>query len=79
MLLNLVLVGGVVIFVYASMERDETLSFITDTPPGRLGADFWIKTITFLAGPVIAVITTQFPSIADSVLSWLQPGLDAMR
>jgi hypothetical protein len=79
MLLNLALVGGVVIFVYASMERDETLSFITDTPPGRLGADFWIKTITFLAGPVIAVITTQFPSIADSVLSWLQPGLDAMR
>jgi hypothetical protein len=79
MVLNLALVGGVVIFVYASMERDETLSFITNTTPDRLSSDFWIKTATFLAGPILAVITTQFPSIADSVLSWLQPGLDAVR
>jgi hypothetical protein len=79
MILNLALIGGVVIFVYASMERDEILSFITNTTPGHLGTDFWIKTTTFLAGPVIAVITTQFPSIADTVLSWLQPGLDAVR
>jgi len=79
MMLNLVLITFTVIYVYAGMERDETLSYISNTKPGELSSEFWLKTAGFLAGPVIGILTTQFPSIADSVLGWLQPGLDAFK
>jgi hypothetical protein len=59
------------------MERDQVLSCIANTRPGRLGAEFWLKLSGFLVGPVIGILTTQFPSITDTVLEWLQPGLDA--
>jgi hypothetical protein len=38
-----------------------------------------LKLAAFLAGPAIGLLTTQFPTIADSVLSWLQPGIDALK
>jgi len=78
MMVNLALIGFTVIYVYAGMERDATLSHITNTKPGNLGLEFWIKTTAFLAGPVIGILATQFPSISDFVLSWLQPGLDSL-
>ena len=79
MMANLVLIGSAVISVYAGMERDETLSYIANTRPGHLSSEFWVKTVGFLAGPLIGLLTTQFPSIAESVLGWLQPGLDAIK
>jgi hypothetical protein len=77
LILNLVLIGSAVAYVYAGMERDEVLSYIANTRPGRLGAEFWLKLSGFLVGPVIGILTTQFPSITDTILEWLQPGLDA--
>jgi hypothetical protein len=78
MIVNLVLIGSTVLYVYAGMDRDEILSYITNTRPGRLSGDFWLKSAAFLAGPVIGILTTQFPAVADSVLGWVQPGLDAI-
>jgi hypothetical protein len=79
MVLNLLFIGAAVAYVYAGMERDEILSYIADTKPGQLGAEFWVKLAGFLVVPVIGVLTTQFPSITDTVLKWLQPGLDAIK
>jgi hypothetical protein len=78
MIANLAVIGVSVIFVYVAMERDATLSYIADTRPGHLSSAFWIKSAAFLVGPVIGILTTQFPAIADSVLAWVQPGLDAL-
>jgi hypothetical protein len=75
MIVNLILIGSVVIYVYAAMERDETLSHITNTKPGHLSGEFWLRTAGFLAAPVIGVLTTQFPAISESILGFLQPGL----
>ncbi len=79
MLLNLLLIGSAVAFVYAGMERDEILSYIANTKPGKLGAEFWTRLAGFLAAPVLGILTTQCPSISDTVLQWLQPGLDAIK
>jgi hypothetical protein len=79
MILNLALIGLAVATVYAGMDRDEIMSYIANTKPGQLGAEFWIKLFGFLIGPVIGILTTQFPAIADSALGWLQPGLDAIK
>jgi len=61
------------IVVYSQMSRDATLSHITDTRPGELGKEFWEKLLTFGIGPLIGLLTTLFPSITDTVFSWIQP------
>ena len=78
MLANLLVIGGSVLHVYAAMERDATLSHIASSEPGRLGRTFWLKSAGFLTAPILGILTTQFPSIADTVLAWVQPGLDAI-
>ena len=79
MIVNLILIGSAVVYVYADMDRDAILSYIGNTRPGRLSVEFWLKTAGFMAGPVIGIIATQFPAVADSVLGWVQPGLDAIK
>ena len=73
------MVGGVVIFVYAEMHRNATLSNITNSNPGELGMDFWVRILTYGAGPLAALLTTLFPSITDFVVSFLQPGAQAIK
>lgn len=79
MVLNLFFIGAAVAYVYAGMERNEILSYIANSKPGQLGAAFWLRMAGFLAVPALGVLTTQFPSINDTVLQWLQPGLDAIK
>jgi hypothetical protein len=74
-----VLVGTIVIFVYAGMHRDSTLSYITNTNPGELGMDFWLKLIGIGVGPLIALLTAMFPETASFITSWLQPGIQAIK
>ena len=74
-----VMVAVVIIFVYGQMHRDVTLSHITNTSPGELGLDFWIKLFTFGVGPLLALITALFPYLAGVVTSWLQPAVSNMK
>jgi hypothetical protein len=73
------IVGVVVFMVYSQMFRDATLSHLTDTKPGELGSQFWIKFATVGVGPLIGLIATVFPGISQFLLSWLQPSLSAMK
>jgi hypothetical protein len=52
---------------------------VTDTSPGELGGEFWRQVFTFGVGPLIGLLTTLFPSITDFVVSWLQPGTQAIK
>jgi hypothetical protein len=74
-----VLAGGLTIHVYSQMSRDATLSHITNTQPGELGWDFWLRLVGFGVGPLIGLLTTLFPSITDFVFSWLQPSVQALK
>jgi hypothetical protein len=74
-----VFLGAVILYVYAQMHRDTTLSHITNTVPGRLGIDFWIKLVGVGVVPLLGLLTTIFPGISDFVFSWLQPGLQSIR
>ena len=74
-----VAVGGLTVLVYSQISRDATLSHITNTTPGELGMDFWLRLVGFGIGPLLALLTTLFPSIADFAVSWLQPGVQALK
>jgi hypothetical protein len=74
-----VIIGTTMILIYAGMHRDATLSYITGSQPGELGAEFWRQLITFGIGPLLGLLTTLFPSITDFVVSWLQPSAQAIK
>ncbi|HTA23094.1 MAG TPA: hypothetical protein VK763_06145 [Terriglobales bacterium] len=74
-----VLLAAIIFHVYAQMHRDSTLSHITNTKPGELGSDFWLKLVSFGIAPLLGLLTTVFPGITDFVFSWLQPGLQSIK
>ena len=79
-LIALFAVGGVAIVkVYADMHRDATLSHVTNTKPGELGTEFWIKIVGFGFAPLIGLLTRIFPGITDFIFSWLQPGVASLK
>jgi len=71
--------GGIVVFTYADMHRDTTLSHITNTKPGELGSEFWFKVIGYGVAPLLGLITQVFPEWSGFIFSWLQPGLSSLK
>ena len=74
-----ILVAAITIYVYAQMHRDTTLSYITNTNPGELGMDFWIKLVALGIGPLAALLTALFPDMASFFTSWMQPSVQAIK
>jgi hypothetical protein len=70
---------GVVAFVFAQMHRDPTLSYITDTTPGELGSDFWLRLASFAFIPLLSLLSAQFPEINRLLFSLMQPVLQAFK
>ena len=74
-----VIVGAVIVKVYADMHRDATLSHVTNTRPGELGPEFWFKIVGFGFAPLVGLLARVFPSVTDFVFSWLQPGISSLK
>lgn len=74
-----VIVGAVIVKVYADMHRDSTLSHVTNTKPGELGPEFWFKIIGFGFAPLVGLLTRIFPSITDFIFTWLQPSVSSLK
>lgn len=71
--------SATIIFVYAGMHRDATLSHLTNTTPGELGSEFWMKLLLFVSPPLLGLLTRVFPGITDFIFAWLQPGLSSLK
>jgi hypothetical protein len=79
LLMLVAVLGSAVALVYAGLERDSTLSRITNTEPGKLGAGFWLRYGSFIGVPILGLLVAQFPAITDFVTSWIEPGLNAAK
>ncbi|MGD0162325.1 MAG: hypothetical protein ABSB39_07620 [Candidatus Sulfotelmatobacter sp.] len=79
MILLFIVLGAVICYVYADMHRNSTLSHITNTNPGELGGDFWFKLVGLGLGPVLGLLATVFPGVADFLLSWIEPSLASLK
>jgi hypothetical protein len=79
MTLAFLIIFGFVVFIFAQMHRDSTLSRISNTTPGELGADFWLKLAAFGALPLLSLLSAQFPGIGSFLFSWVQPALGALK
>ncbi|MGA2136784.1 MAG: hypothetical protein ABSH50_31220 [Bryobacteraceae bacterium] len=65
--------------VFAQLHRDATLSHITDTKPGELGTDFYLRMAGFVALPLFSFLASQFPSVNRLLYSWLQPVIQSLN
>jgi len=74
-----VILGTVIIKVYAEMHRDTILSYVTNTRPGELGPEFWFKVLAFGFAPLVGLLTRIFPGISDFIFSWIQPGVSSFK
>jgi hypothetical protein len=69
----------VVGIVYGQMYGNPLLSCITNTEPGELGMDFWVRIGTFVFVPLLSLLSVQFPEINNFLFSWLQPALQSIK
>lgn len=69
----------VVGIVYGQMFANPLLSRITNTKPGELGLDFWVRLGTFVFIPLLSLLSVQFPEINNFLFSWLQPALQSIK
>jgi hypothetical protein len=66
------------IWVLAEMHRDPLLSRIAYTKGNELGADFYLKIVSFGAVPVLTWLAYQFPGIGTRSLRFLQPATEVI-
>jgi hypothetical protein len=72
-------IGFTVVVVLMQAHKDHILSRITGTTPNELGIAFYLRIISFGAAPLLTLLATHFPSIGRYLLSFLQPGLEALK
>jgi hypothetical protein len=78
-ILLLMCVIGIVAYVFAQIHRDSILSLVTQTKPGELGVEFWVRIGTFTALPLLSLLVSQFPTLNNAVFSWLEPAVTALK
>jgi hypothetical protein len=65
--------------VYGQMYSNSLLSLITNSRPGELGVDFWVKLGSFVFIPLLSILSVQFPGLNNFLFSWLQPALQSVK
>jgi hypothetical protein len=78
-ILMLIFVVGMVGYVSAQVHRDSILSLVTQTKPGELGIEFWVRMGTFVALPLLSLMVSQFPVLNNALFSWLEPAVSALK
>ncbi|HKD81913.1 MAG TPA: hypothetical protein VKH81_19620 [Candidatus Angelobacter sp.] len=74
-----VLIGAVALQVLMQVHRDPVISRITGTKPNKLDIHFFIRIATLGVVPLFTLLATHFPSIGHYLLSFFQPGLEALK
>jgi hypothetical protein len=79
LLLLFALIGASVMSCLVGIERNPILSRIAGTKPGQLNTDFYLKVGAYGALPLLSLVASEFPSISNFLLSWVEPTLQAFK
>jgi len=77
--IGFLIIFSIVVKVFFEMERDATLSRLTDSPAGKIGGEFYMKVISAGALPLLTVLASHFPTVGRFLFSWVQPALSALH
>jgi hypothetical protein len=71
--------GIPILLMLFEMDHDAILSRINNSAPGKVDSEFWLRTAQIGALPLIAVLSSHFPSLGRSLFAWVQPVLSALH
>jgi hypothetical protein len=74
-----VVIGFMIVTLLMQVHRDPILSRITGTTPNDLGLAFYVRIFSIGVVPLLALLSAHFPAIGRSLVSALQPGLEALK
>jgi hypothetical protein len=74
-----VILGAATFSCLAGLERDTLLSRISGSDPGKFNSGFYLKLASYGGLPVLSVLASEFPSISNFLLSWVEPTLEAFK
>lgn len=76
----LLIATGSIVAVVMQMNRNELLSTVTGTTPGKISWDttFALNFGLFTIVPLLAYLSTEFPGVRSFLFSWIEPTLKAM-
>jgi hypothetical protein len=74
-----VLIGAIAVLVLMDVHKDPIISRITGTKPNKLDFQFFVRVAALGAVPLLTLLATHFPSIGHYLLSFFQPGLEALK
>ncbi len=72
-------ITAVVVFVFAQMKMDPTLSRITNRDAGKLGFEFFHRALAFGALPLLTVLASNFNGVGRLLFSWIEPALKTLH
>ncbi|HNK44774.1 MAG TPA: hypothetical protein PKL17_08335, partial [Pseudomonadota bacterium] len=77
----LVMTVPTTMYVLAQMNRDEVLSRIAKSQPGKLTWDraFISQIVIYGVLPLLSLIATQFPEVRGAAFSWLETALKTLK
>jgi hypothetical protein len=72
---------GAMLYVNTQMNRNEVLSRIAKTEPGKITWDarFVTNLVTFGALPILTLLTSELPGLRSALFSWVEPLKIALR
>jgi hypothetical protein len=67
------------LWVFIQMDRDEVLSYLAGSDPGKLNLnrDFLLRILTYGAVPLLTMLAMQFPGAGMQMSAWIQRLLGA--
>jgi hypothetical protein len=74
-----VVLSAVILFVFAQMETDATLSRITSGDAGKFGFEFFRRALAFGVLPLLTVLASNFNGVGRFVFSWIEPALKTLH
>lgn len=66
-------------WVFVQMDRDPTLSRITNTASGSVDGSFYVRVATVGILPLLTVLSAQFPAVGHFLFSWIEPALSTVH
>jgi hypothetical protein len=73
------ILGVPVAITFAQMDKDAILSRLSDTEPGKLDRNFYVRLISYGALPLLTVLASQFPAVGHFLFSWVQPAIETLH
>jgi hypothetical protein len=79
-----VMMGAVVLAslgLFVTLDRDELMSRISHSDPGKItdSGSLAKRVLIWAVAPLVAVAAAQYPQLANSLASWLEPVLTSLR